>query len=123
MFGPALSNTGSADRPKVAKLAGDQARAVLEEVVLHGARSGAFAVSPDAPLDLDLAALSTWSATHGLTMLVIDKIPRAGLLVDDLIERMLRMIIAGLVRPGIELPKRSPLPPARAERGKVRALK
>ena len=73
MFGPALSNTGSADRPKVAKLAGDQARAVLEEVVLHGARSGAFAVSPDDPLDLDLAALSTWSATHGLTMLVIDK--------------------------------------------------
>jgi hypothetical protein len=121
--GPALSNTGSADRPKVAKLAGDQARAVLEEVVLHGARSGVFAVSPDDPLDLDLAALSTWSATHGLTMLVIDKIPRAGLLVDDLIERMLRMIIAGLVRPGIELPKRSPLPPARAERGKVRALK
>ena len=96
---------------------------MLEEVVLHGARSGAFAVSPDDPQDLDLAALSTWSATHGLTMLVIDKIPKAGLSVDDLIERMLRMIIAGLVRPGIELPTRSPLPPARAERGKVRALK
>jgi AcrR family transcriptional regulator len=123
MFGPALSNTGSADRPKVAKLAGDQARAVLEEVVLHGARSGAFAVSPDDPQDLELAALSTWSATHGLTMLVIDKIPKAGLLVDDLIERMLRMIIAGLVRPGIELSARSPLPAARAGRGKVRALK
>src|SRR3984885_1513540 len=44
--GPALSNTGSADRPKVAKLAGDQARAVLEEGVLHGARRGVFAVSP-----------------------------------------------------------------------------
>ena len=56
-------------------------------------------------------------------MLVIDKIPKAGLLVDDLIERMLRMIIAGLVRPGIELSARSPLPAARAGRGKVRALK
>lgn len=102
MFGPVLSDTGSADRPTVAKIAGAQARAVLEEVVLHGARSGAFAVAPDNPQDLALNAISVWSATHGLTMLVIDRIPRADLLVDDMIERMLRMVVRGLRQSGAQ---------------------
>jgi AcrR family transcriptional regulator len=96
MFGPALSNTGSSDRPTVARAAGAQARAVLEEVILRGALSGVFAVSPENPSDLALTALSVWSAAHGLTMLVIDRIPRADLLVDDMIERLLRMVIEGL---------------------------
>jgi AcrR family transcriptional regulator len=99
MFGPVLSDTGTTDRPTVAKIAGAQARAVLEEVVLHGARSGAFGVSPDNPQDLALTAISVWSATHGLTMLVIDRIPRADLLLDDMIERMLRMVVRGLQQP------------------------
>jgi AcrR family transcriptional regulator len=99
MFGPVLSDTGTTDRPTVAKIAGAQARAVLEEVVLHGARSGAFVVSPENPQDLALTAISVWSATHGLTMLVIDRIPRADLLLDDMIERMLRMVVRGLRRP------------------------
>jgi AcrR family transcriptional regulator len=96
MFGPVLSDTGSSERPIVARLTGAQARAVLEDVVLHGARSGAFDVSPDDPIDLALATLSVWSGTHGLTMLVIDKIPRADLAPDDLIDRLLRMVIQGL---------------------------
>jgi AcrR family transcriptional regulator len=100
MFGPVLSDTGTADRPTIAKITGAQARAVLEEVVLHCARSGAFAVSPDNPQDLALTAISVWSATHGLTMLVIDRIPRADLLVDDMIERMLRMVVRGLRQSG-----------------------
>jgi putative transposase len=49
MFGPALSNTGSSDRPTVARSAGAQARAVLEEVILRGALSGVFAVAPENP--------------------------------------------------------------------------
>jgi AcrR family transcriptional regulator len=102
MFGPVLSDTGTADRPTIAKIAGAQARAVLEEVVLHGARSGLFDVSPDKPQDLALAAISVWSATHGLTMLVIDKIPRADLLVEDMIEKMLRMVVRGLREPGAQ---------------------
>ena len=102
MFGPVLSDTGTTDRPTVAKIAGAQARAVLEEVVLHGARSGAFAVSPDDPQDLALMAISVWSATHGLTMLVIDRIPRADLLLDDMIERMLCMVVRGLQQPGVQ---------------------
>jgi AcrR family transcriptional regulator len=102
MFGPVLSDTGSTDRPTVAKLAGAQARAVLEEVVLHGARSGVFDVSPDNPQDLALTAISVWSATHGLAMLVIDKIPRADLRVDDMIERTLHMVVQGLRQPGTQ---------------------
>jgi AcrR family transcriptional regulator len=96
MFGPALSDAGSADRPPVAKLAGAEARAVLEEVILRGARAGVFAVAPDEPQDVALTALSVWSATHGLTMLAIDKVPPADLSVDAMIERLLRMVIAGV---------------------------
>jgi AcrR family transcriptional regulator len=96
MFGPALSEAGSADRPPVAKLAGAEARAVLEEVILRGARAGAFAASPDDPQDSALTALAVWSATHGLTMLAIDKVPPPDLSVDDMIEWLLRMVVAGV---------------------------
>jgi AcrR family transcriptional regulator len=99
MFGPALSEAGSADRPTVARLAGAEARGVLEEVILRGARAGVFAASPDDPQDLAVTALAVWSATHGLTMLVIDKIPRPDLSVDDMIERMLRMVVEGVRKP------------------------
>jgi AcrR family transcriptional regulator len=99
MFGAALSDTRSGDRPMIARTAGAQARAVLEEVILRGARAGIFAVSPDKPQDLGLTALSVWSAAHGLTMLVIDKLPQADLMVDDMIERLLRMVVEGLRQP------------------------
>jgi AcrR family transcriptional regulator len=96
MFGPALSNAGISNRPMLAREAGARARAVLEEVIQHGALSGVFAVSPEDPRDLALTALTFWSAAHGLTMLVIDRFPQADLSVDDLIERLLRMVIDGL---------------------------
>jgi AcrR family transcriptional regulator len=96
MFGPALSDAGCADRPTMARLAGAEARSVLEDVILRGARSGAFTVSPDSLQDVALAALSFWSATHGLTMLAIDKIPRPDLSVEDMISRLLGMVVVGL---------------------------
>ena len=99
MFGPALSDAGSADRPSVARSAGARARAVLEEVIQRGARAGVFAVSPDDQQDLALTALSVWSAAHGLTMLVIDKLSVEGLSVDDMIETLLGMLIKGLRQP------------------------
>jgi AcrR family transcriptional regulator len=105
MFGPALSGAGSAARPAVARAAGADARAVLEEVILYGARSGAFAVSPDDPKALALAALSPWSAAHGLTMFMIDRIPRPDLSVDELIDALLRMVVAGLRQPRTEQPR------------------
>jgi AcrR family transcriptional regulator len=137
MFGPALSDAGSADRPATARLAGAQARAVLEELILRGARSGVFAVSADNPQGVALTALSVWSAAHGLTMLVIDKIPRADLAVEDIIETLLRMVVVGVRRsnadqPGvgrlvtqsnIELSAPSPFQPGAAARGRKRITK
>jgi AcrR family transcriptional regulator len=102
MFGPVLSDTGVSDRPTIARAAGDRARAVLEDAILRGARAGVFAVSPDNTRDLILAAFAAWSAVHGLTMLVIDRIPKAELPFDDMIDRLLRMVAAGLLTPGAE---------------------
>ncbi len=96
MFGPALSDAGSVDRPAVARLAGAEARGVLEDIILRGARAGVFAVSPDKPYDVALAALAVWSSAHGLTMLAIDGIPRAELSVNDMIDSLLRIVVAGL---------------------------
>jgi len=96
MFGPALSATGAVDRPTVARVAGAQARAVLEDVILEGARAGVFVLPAGAPNAVALAALSVWSATHGLTMLLIDRIPPPNLSVEDMTETLLRSVIGGL---------------------------
>jgi AcrR family transcriptional regulator len=101
MFGPALSASGSADRPTVARLAGAEARGVLECVILHGARSGTFTVSPENAEDVAMAALAVWSATHGLTMLAIDRIPPPDLSIDAMIERLLHMVVTGLRKPRV----------------------
>lgn len=106
MIGPALSETGSVDRPAIARSAGDQARAVLEETILRGARSGIFTADADNSQDVPLTAISVWSAVHGLTMLLIDNIPKAELSVADMMEKVLHMIVAGLRQPDAE-PSRS----------------
>jgi hypothetical protein len=49
-----------------------------------------------------LAAFAAWSAVHGLTMLVIDRIPKAELSLDDMIDRLLRVVAAGLRKPSAE---------------------
>jgi AcrR family transcriptional regulator len=96
MFGPALAEAGPGDRPTIARSAGARARAVLEEVIERGARSGAFAVSADSREDQILAAHAFWSAVHGLTMLVIDDLLAPNVSVDNMIERLLRTEIKGL---------------------------
>lgn len=96
MFGSALAEAGPGDRPTSAKLAGRQAREVLDDVIARGARSGVFAVSPDDPKDQILASHVFWSAVHGLTMLAIDDLMAPGVTVDELIERLLRTEIKGL---------------------------
>ena len=119
MFGPALSDEGSADRPPAAKIAGAQARGVLEDVILRGASSGAFAVSPDSQQDVALAALSVWSATHGLTMLIIDRIPRPDLSIDDIISRLMGMVVAGMRQTPAEKSQGEKRPIQMARRKKV----
>jgi AcrR family transcriptional regulator len=95
MFGPALA-TPSGDRPADARSAGAKARAVLEEIILRGARLGAFAISPDDGSELDMAALSAWSAVHGMTMLVIDDLPGTRLPLDQLVGGLMRVLGRGL---------------------------
>jgi AcrR family transcriptional regulator len=96
MFGRALADVGPGDRPMIARSAGASARAVLEEVIQRGARSGAFAVSADNPMDQILAAHVFWSAVHGLTMLAIDDLMAPNVSVDDMIEKLLGTLIKGL---------------------------
>jgi AcrR family transcriptional regulator len=96
MFGPALSDTEYEDRPTIARSAGAEARGVLEQIIWRGARAGVFSVSPDNSEDLALAALSVWSAAHGLTMLIIDHLTRPDVSMEDMIERVLRTATQGL---------------------------
>ncbi|HLH11930.1 MAG TPA: WHG domain-containing protein [Methylovirgula sp.] len=109
MFGPALAAAngpagrnleGEADRPAEARAAGARAKAVLDEIILRGAETGAFAVSPDNKdnkKERAIASLSAWSAVHGLTMLIIDDLAAQDLAIDTLVTRVLHIMLEGLV--------------------------
>jgi AcrR family transcriptional regulator len=112
MFGPALAapneraeeNAQSADerthigggRPVEARAAGASAKAILDGIILRGAESGAFAISPKSKNGLATAALSVWSSVHGLTLLIIDGLTNSDLAIDTLVVRLMRMLIEGL---------------------------
>jgi AcrR family transcriptional regulator len=98
MFGPALADVGPGDRPMIARSAGARARAVLEDVIQRGARSGVFAIPADSLKDQILAAHVVWSAVHGLTTLAIDRLMAPGVTVDEMIEKLLLTVIEGLRR-------------------------
>jgi AcrR family transcriptional regulator len=97
MFGPALADTEYTDRPTIARSAGAEARAVLEQIIGRGARSGDFALAPDNPKDLGLAALAVWSAAHGLTMLIIDHLTQPNLSTEGMTEKVLQTVAKGLM--------------------------
>ncbi len=109
MFGPALAAANGAaeagkrgrakadsGRPTEVRAAGAGAKAVLEDIILRGAQSGAFAISARSRTELAVAALSVWSAVHGLTMLVIDDITGSDLAIETLVSRLLRTLLDGL---------------------------
>lgn len=83
-------------RPAEARAAGASAKAVLDEIILRGAESGDFAVSPKSKSELAMASLSHWSAVHGLTLLVIDGLTGLELTVDVLVARLNRVLCDGL---------------------------
>jgi AcrR family transcriptional regulator len=95
MFGPALAKSKGA-RPAAARAAGNDAKSVLAEIILRGARSGAFAISPDDPKDQAKVIFFVWSVVHGLTMLLLDDFAEAGLTIDDLVEEIERVVLKGL---------------------------
>jgi AcrR family transcriptional regulator len=94
VFGPTLAASG--ERPALTREAGDRTRSVLEQVIGRGAKSGAFAVSPDDPKRLALAALAAWSAVHGLTTVVIDSLASPQIPVEVLAEGVATIVIDGL---------------------------
>lgn len=97
MFGPALAESSGA-RPASAQTAGGEAKAVLEDVILRGARSGFFAVAPENQAALGIATLSCWSAVHGLTMLIIDRKADTTLPVRKLVKGLTQHLLDGLHR-------------------------
>ena len=68
----------------------------MEDIILRGAGWVPLRCRLTIQSDLALAALSMWSAAHGLTMLVIDHLTRADLCIDDMIETVLRTVTPGL---------------------------
>jgi AcrR family transcriptional regulator len=96
MFGPALTDSQSGEQPPLAREAGMQARAVLENIIRRGAQSGVFAIPADSRRDIALAALSAWSIVHGLTMLIIDRLAGPGAPTRGMIDRIIRVHVEGL---------------------------
>jgi AcrR family transcriptional regulator len=96
MFGPELAKT-KGGRPAAARAAGEDAKTVLIEIIVRGARSGAFAVSPDDPLDQGKATFFAWSVVHGLLMLLFDDFLEVKLTIDDLIKEIERVLLKGLL--------------------------
>jgi len=93
--GPALAkSTGS--RPAEARTAADDARSVLEDIIRRGARSGAFAVSPDESRDQARVVFFTWSVVHGLSMALLDGFAGTEIAVDDLVKLVERAVLDGL---------------------------
>ncbi len=96
MFGPALSVSGGGAQPMLARAAGAEARAVLQGIIRRGAGAGTFAVAAEDERAIALATLSAWSAVHGLTMLIIDGVAGPGFAVEEMIERVIGIEVAGL---------------------------
>jgi len=95
MFGPALTE-GELARPASTQIAGAEAKAVLEDILLRGAHSGDFALAPDDQPALAMATLACWSAVHGLSMLLVEAKAGAALPLGNLVEGLIHFFLDGL---------------------------
>jgi AcrR family transcriptional regulator len=96
MFGPALAKS-KGSRPQAARHAGNDARAVLVDIIVRGARSGVFAIAADDPLGIEKAAFFSWSLVHGLAMALLDGFLQAELTIDDIVEEIAKVLLKGLL--------------------------
>jgi AcrR family transcriptional regulator len=103
MFGPDLT-VATSGRPAEERAAAALAKEVLEEIILRGARSGAFAASPQSAGELAAASLSVWSAMHGLTMLMIDDLAGPPTAADGVAETLVDALVDGLASSAHALP-------------------
>lgn len=85
-------------RPEQASAPGVATRALLEDILGRGARSGVFAPALNRKSELQIAALHAWAAVHGLTMLLLDGLATVENLSS---ERMARRVLTTISR-GLE---------------------
>ena len=94
MFGPALAD-GEATSASASEI-GAEAKAVLEDLVLRGARSGIFSPKPDDAVALGVATLSCWSTVHGLANLIIDSKVNTALPIHKLVDGVMQLFLDGV---------------------------
>ena len=95
MFGAALTSPESG-RPAIEKAAAAKARAILEEILGDGVRTGVFPSSLAKPREHAAATLAIWSALHGLTMLAIDDFVGPAADIETLVEPILGAVLDGI---------------------------
>ncbi|HXZ06667.1 MAG TPA: TetR/AcrR family transcriptional regulator [Paraburkholderia sp.] len=96
MFGPELTASKGAKRPPGMEAAGNEGKAILAQIIREGARCGDFALSAENEGQVALATFIVWSAAHGLTMLVIDKLTGKNVPVQTAIEIAIQIQLDGL---------------------------
>ena len=94
IFGAALAEAGK--RPALYAAGGAQTRSLLEGIIRRGAQAGLFAIAPDDALGHAVAVITAWSAVHGLTMLVIDKVADPQVPVEVLVGGLTAIVLNGL---------------------------
>jgi len=95
MFTASLS--GPDWRPDAVIAAGEETRAILEDILRSGAVSGVFQSSLTRKANMEAASLFAWSAVHGLTMLTISgltNMEEASL--ERATDKILTMILDGM---------------------------
>jgi AcrR family transcriptional regulator len=108
MFGSVLAEAHK--RSELYEAAGARTRGILEGIITRGAQAGLFAINASDPLDHAVAVMTAWSAVHGLTMLVIDKVADPQVPVEALVGGVAAIVRNGLREPrhGVE-PQRGPV--------------
>lgn len=98
MFGQALSSIEGLPPPVLDALT--ESRAVLRNVILDGARAGAFALDPEDDREVSVAVVTAWSLVHGFTLLTIDRVVDREVrppVIDALAARVADRLITGLL--------------------------
>ncbi len=94
MFGSVLVPSAN-ERPESLQQASDDAKRVLQGIILSGIETGAFKVS--IPVKADHVVLAAWAQVHGLTMLLIDGLHvHSNERVEVLIEKSCEILLRGL---------------------------
>jgi AcrR family transcriptional regulator len=105
MFGPALTSA-EAGRPAVEKEAGGKAKAILEEALTAGVRSGALPAALANPRAHAAATLAVWSNLHGLTMMAIDDYIGPAADVETLVDPIVGALLDGICAHPPAIPQR-----------------